>query len=60
MSNVPEEHPARLAAKRSMEAVHAKDKDAWIANFADDGVTVSATGGASGNAVTFGSVSPRV
>ena len=38
MSNVPAEHPARLAARRSMEAVHAKDKDAWVANFADDGV----------------------
>ena len=38
MSNAPEEHPARLAARRSMEAVHAKDKDAWIANFADDAV----------------------
>ena len=38
MSNVSEEHPARLAARRSMEAVHAKDKDAWVANFADDGV----------------------
>ena len=33
-----EEHPARVAARRSMEAVHAKDKDAWVANFADDGV----------------------
>ena len=37
MPNVPM-HPARLAARRSMEAVHAKDKDAWVANFADDGV----------------------
>jgi hypothetical protein len=35
---VNEVHPARLAAQRSMEAVHAKDKDAWVANFADDGV----------------------
>jgi ketosteroid isomerase-like protein len=35
MSN---DHPARRAAQRSMEAVHAKDKDAWVANFADDGV----------------------
>jgi hypothetical protein len=32
-----EEHPARLAAQRSIDAVHAKDKDAWVANFADDG-----------------------
>ena len=35
MSN---EHPARLAAQRSMAAVHARDKEAWLANFADDGV----------------------
>ena len=32
------EHPARLAAKRSMEAVHKKDKQAWLDNFADDAV----------------------
>lgn len=32
------DHPARLAAQRSMEAVHRKDKEAWVANFADDGV----------------------
>ena len=32
-----QEHPARLAAQRSMKAVHEKDKDAWVANFADDG-----------------------
>jgi ketosteroid isomerase-like protein len=31
-----EEHPARAAARRSMEAVHAKDKAAWVDNFADD------------------------
>ena len=30
-------HPARDAAFRSYEAVIAKDKDAWLANFADDG-----------------------
>ena len=35
MSN---EHPARLASQRSMDAVHKKDKEAWVANFADDGV----------------------
>ena len=32
------EHPARLAARRSMEAVHRKDKQAWLDNFADDAV----------------------
>ena len=32
------EHPARLASQRSMDAVHKKDKEAWVANFADDGV----------------------
>jgi ketosteroid isomerase-like protein len=35
---VTTQHPARLAAQRSMDAVHAKDKDAWVANFAEDGV----------------------
>ena len=35
MSN---EHPARLASQRSMEAVHKKDKQAWLDNFADDAV----------------------
>jgi steroid delta-isomerase len=33
-----DEHPARAAARRSMEAVHARDKAAWVGNFADDGV----------------------
>ena len=32
------EHPARLASQRSMEAVHEKDKQAWLDNFADDAV----------------------
>jgi len=32
------EHPARLASQRSMDAVHKKDKQAWLANFADDAV----------------------
>jgi len=32
------EHPARLASQRSMEAVHKKDKQAWLDNFADDAV----------------------
>lgn len=30
------EHPARAAAERSMDAVHRKDKRAWLDNFADD------------------------
>ncbi len=30
------EHPARAAAQRSMDAVHQKDKRAWLDNFADD------------------------
>jgi steroid delta-isomerase len=30
-------HPARDAAMRSYDAVIRKDKDAWLANFADDG-----------------------
>ena len=32
-----EEHPARAAAQRSMEYVHAKKREDWVANFADDG-----------------------
>src|SRR6185436_9211045 len=36
MSDV--EHPARLASKRSIAAVRAKDKAAWIALFAEDAV----------------------
>jgi hypothetical protein len=31
-----EEHPARAAAKRSMDCVHAKKREDWIANFAED------------------------
>lgn len=30
-------HPARVAARRSMTAVRAKSKDDWLAIFADDG-----------------------
>ena len=30
------EHPARAASERSMNAVHAKDKQAWVDNFAAD------------------------
>jgi len=37
VSETPE-HPARAAAQRSMAAVHAKDKAAWLANFAPDAV----------------------
>ena len=32
------EHPARLASQRSMQAVNAKTKDAWLDLFADDAV----------------------
>jgi len=32
------DHPARIASQRSMDACHAKDKQAWIDNFADDAV----------------------
>jgi ketosteroid isomerase-like protein len=31
------DHPARAAALRSYDAVIRKDKEAWLANFADDG-----------------------
>ena len=31
-----DEHPARAAAQRSMEYVHAKKREDWIANFAED------------------------
>lgn len=37
-------HPARDAARRSMEAVAAKDKDTWVALFADDGVVEDPVG----------------
>lgn len=33
-----DEHPARAASRRSMEAVVAGDKDAWLENFADDAI----------------------
>jgi ketosteroid isomerase-like protein len=39
-----EEHPARLAGQRSMEAVHRKDKEAWVANFADDAIVEDPVG----------------
>jgi ketosteroid isomerase-like protein len=37
-------HPARDAARRSMDAVAAKDKDGWIALFAEDGVVEDPVG----------------
>src|SRR5687768_11427485 len=37
-------HPARDAARRSMEAVSAKDKDGWVSLFADDGVVEDPVG----------------
>ncbi len=39
-----EEHPARAAARRSMEAVHRKDKQAWLDNFAADAVVEDPVG----------------
>jgi steroid delta-isomerase len=32
------EHPAHVAGKRSREAAMAHDKQAWLANFADDAI----------------------
>ncbi len=32
------EHPAHAAGRRSREAVQARDKDAWLAVFADDAI----------------------
>lgn len=32
------EHPAHLAGARSRAAVAARDKEAWLANFADDAI----------------------
>ena len=39
-----EEHPARLASRRSIDAVHRGDRQAWIDNFADDGVVEDPVG----------------
>jgi steroid Delta-isomerase len=33
-----EQHPARAASQRSMDACHAKDKQAWVDNFAEDAI----------------------
>jgi ketosteroid isomerase-like protein len=38
------EHPARLASQRSAAAVQAKDKNAWLALFADDAVVQDPVG----------------
>lgn len=32
------DHPAHLAGRRSRDAVQARDKDAWLAVFADDAI----------------------
>ena len=32
------DHPARAASQRSIDACHAKDKQAWVDNFADDAI----------------------
>ncbi|GAA4398987.1 nuclear transport factor 2 family protein [Tsukamurella soli] len=37
-------HPARIAAEASRTAVRAKDKQAWLALFADDGVVEDPVG----------------
>ncbi|WP_127781907.1 nuclear transport factor 2 family protein [Rhodococcus sp. X156] len=34
----PEEHPARVASRRSMDAVGRRAKDEWVALFAEDAV----------------------
>jgi steroid Delta-isomerase len=36
--------PAHLAGKRSRDAVAARDKKAWVANFADDGIVEDPVG----------------
>ena len=36
--------PAHLAGKRSRDAVAARDKEAWLANFADDGIVEDPVG----------------
>ena len=37
MSDIEIKNAAQAAAQRSIDAVRAKDKDAWVNNFADDG-----------------------
>ena len=36
--------PAHLAGKRSRDAVAARDKEAWVANFAEDGIVEDPVG----------------
>ena len=36
--STPDEHPARAASQRSMAAVEAGDREAWLGLFAPDGV----------------------
>jgi steroid Delta-isomerase len=38
MTQTQTEHPAHVAGRRSREAVMAKDKEAWLAVFADDAI----------------------
>jgi steroid delta-isomerase len=38
------ESPAHLAGKRSRDAVAARDKEAWVANFAADGIVEDPVG----------------
>jgi len=38
------EHPARVASHRSMDAVHKKDKQAWLDNFAEDAIVEDPVG----------------
>ena len=38
------EHPARLASQRSIAAVQAKDREAWLSLFADDAVVQDPVG----------------
>ena len=44
MTSTQTEHPARLASQRSIAAVQAKDKAAWLALFAEDGVVQDPVG----------------
>ncbi|WP_440713390.1 nuclear transport factor 2 family protein [Gordonia sp. FQ] len=39
-----EHHPAVLAGRRSRDAVMARDKEAWLANFAADGIVEDPVG----------------
>ncbi|MEV6068835.1 nuclear transport factor 2 family protein [Nocardia sp. NPDC052001] len=39
-----EDHPARVAGRASQAAVRAKDKDAWVALFAPDGIVEDPVG----------------